>query len=144
VNTAVQGPAPTKQNRGFVQIADVFQQEIIRENSRTFVGEGNLFLKVPGLKKLDAVHMGQHQLYRTEVRKYPIDPNHTQFETDELPLVQFTHLPDGTPVLLRSVITNDGVWQAFQPFVVTGEWDETVPAPELPKPEPEKVKKGMR
>jgi hypothetical protein len=144
MNTAVQAPPPNKQNRGFVQIADLFQQEQIRENTRTFMGEGTLFLKVPGLKKLEAVYMGNQQLHRTEVRRYPIDPNHTQFENDELPLIQFTHLPDGTPVLLRSVVTNDGVWQSQAFFSVQGEWDETVPAPEIPVEEVKLPKKGTR
>jgi hypothetical protein len=144
MNTAVQGPTPTKANRGFVQIADVFQHEVIRENTRTFVGEGTLFLKVPGLKSLEAVYMGREQLHRTDVRRYPIDPNHTQFENDELPLVQFTHLPDGTPVLLRSVISNDGIFQSGFMFSVQGEWDDAVPAPEIPVEELKPPKKGIR
>lgn len=137
-------PAPANQNRGFVQVNDLFQQESIRENTRTFVGEGSLFLKVPGLKKLEAVFMGNENLHRTDVRRYPIDPNHTQFENDELPLIQFTRLPDGTPVLLRSVVTNDGIFQSGVYFSVQGEWEAGSVAPEIPVEELKPPKKGIR
>lgn len=128
---------------GFHPIADLAAGIGTGENTRRFMGEGTMFLKVPGLKKLEAVHIAGRPMPQSETISYPVDLGMRQ-ESIEVPLVHLTHLPDGTPVLLRNIISNQGHWQMGMEVAVTGEWDERVPAPKWEPPAPEPVKKGRR
>ena len=47
-------------------------------------------------------------------------------------MIVVDHDQDGTPILLRNISSNDGIWQTGERIYVLGVWDEGVPAPELP------------
>jgi len=129
--------------QGFHPIGDIAHKVAVNANTRRFQGEGTLYLKVPGLRSLESVSCDGHTWPAKREVRYPVDLSDRR-ETMVLDMVHLTHLPDGTPVLLRSIVSNDGFWQAFANFDITGEWDEDVPAPEIPEPEPPKIRKGQR
>lgn len=130
--------------KGFHPIADLAQREAVGANTRRFMGEGTLFLKVPGLKTLHAVAQGGVAFPEKRLVRYPVDLSN-RLEEVELDLFHHTHLPDGTPILMRSLVSNDGYFQSQVPWDVTGEWDDAVPAPEPEPPAPPVViRKGQR
>jgi hypothetical protein len=130
--------------RGIHPIAELEQNASRFANTRRFVGDGNPFLAVPGLRRLESVRCGGVEIPLTETRSWPTDLSLRNFETETLTLIHLTHLPDGTPILLRNQVSNDGVWQAHANFDIAGEWDPDVPAGEPPVDLPQPVKKGSR
>lgn len=110
-------------------------------NTRMFTGDGTPFLRLPDLKTVEVVRLGSTVLPFTERRRYPLDAdgNHHQEVTHELLTIEVDE--DGTPVLLRSKLSNDGIWQKGATIAVTGEWGaeaETGAAPVDPKAKPQK------
>jgi hypothetical protein len=91
---------------------------------RPFVGDGTPYLKVPGLKKVTSVRIGRQDLplEHTQDFPHPSNPKTTVSKTD--PLVDLQFADDGTPVLLRSVQSNHGLWQAGVTVYVGGEWND--------------------
>jgi len=112
--------------------------------TRVFEGDGSIMLPVPGLKELLGVRLGQRPMPMKEQRTWPLDPSHEQKVTVPLDLFLLDHLPDGSPVLLRNLCSNDSIFQSFEPFYITGVWDDAVEAPAVPAPVREKPKKGTR
>lgn len=107
----------------FHSISGITAAEKRADNVREFIGDGTPFLRVPGLKKVLGVRIGQMSLPLETTIKYPVDPQHTDMKTEKVALVQRDVLPDGTPVLLRNQMSNDGMWQQGQPIYVTGDWE---------------------
>lgn len=129
--------APTFAERvhqfAFAPIAGLDEREEVLANTRQFMGDGTPFLKCPGLKKLEAVRIGNQILPAEIVQEYPKDHTLARLETVSMPMVVLAHAADGTPVLRRNVCSNHGMWQSNVEFSVTGEWDESVPAVPLPE-----------
>ena len=122
----------------FHPVAGVDRREEVAANTRAFKGDGTPYLKVPGLLKVEGIRVNFAELPLVEKREYPVDHTHQRLMTDEFPTVALEQAQDGTPVLLRSITSNDGLWQDGEPIYVTGEWDDAVPAPE--KIAPRKVR----
>jgi hypothetical protein len=129
--------APTFAERvhrfAFAPLAGLDDREEVLANTRLFLGDGTPFLKVPGLKSLEAVRQGTQVLPAEIVQEYPTDHTLRRLETVAMPSVILGRAADGTPVLRRNICSNDGLWQDGREFSVTGEWDETVPEAPLPE-----------
>ncbi len=93
-------------------------------NTRMFKGDGTPFLKVTGLKRLEACRAGSVSIPLEEVRRMPVNSAHTEHTNVTVPMVDVQHGPDGA-VLLRSIMSNDGIWQEGVPVFVSGEWDDS-------------------
>jgi hypothetical protein len=109
----------------FASLDDFTAQEQELKNTRQFVGDGSPFLEVPELQAVARVRVGHQELALEEAREYvtstaPAAPRRVEVE----PLVLLERRSDGMPVLLRSVISNDGRWQQGVPIFITGEWTE--------------------
>lgn len=123
----------------FHKIQGLTAREAQAANTRVFTGDGSPYLRVPGLLAVEAVRVGNQDIPLFEEREYPKDAQQKRFETKQEPLIALDHADDGTPILLRSILSNDGMWQKGQPVYVTGEWaDQPTPAqPQKPATEVE-------
>ncbi len=113
---------PTALPGRFRSVEQLVSAGVDQDRTRAFVGDGTDMLRLPYCTRVDAVRIGTMPLPETEVRKYPIDAAGRLQEVVE-PLWKVDVLPDGTPVLLRAIISNDGIWQKDANIYITGEWD---------------------
>ena len=90
----------------------------------TFTGTGQPYLPVPGFKRVDRVFVSGIELPAYIKQKFPIDSDAKEHVSAEWPLWDLSEDAAGQPVLLRSVQSNDGIWQEGATIVVVGEWDE--------------------
>lgn len=98
-------------------------QEQIDKRTRPFDGTGTPYLKVPGLKSVSGVRVGTLDLPLEMVIRFPANEALEQGVT-RLPVVALDRDDAGCPVLLRSILSNDGIWQAGEKNIfVTGEWE---------------------
>jgi len=81
-------------------------------------------IELPGCKAIHEVRMGNMVLPSTVSHSVPTDATHKNFETHEIPLYALVEGHDGTPLLLRSHMSNDGKWQTGHTVHVKGEWDD--------------------
>lgn len=121
-------PAPTEGR--FAEVEPMREDEEIGRRTRFFTGNGTAYLAVPGLKNLEAVRLGLQSAPLYEDRQYPISA-HGHYEVMREPLFMLRQGPDGGAVLMRSRISNHGLWQRGIKVYVTGDWEEPV----LPNPE---------
>lgn len=134
---------------GFTRPSDsVNTRSLYPAEPRVIKGNDKGFLPVPGLTKLVAIFMGREPMELETVMKVPIDKDHNAHSTSKVPLVLFeANDPNVGPYLMRSELSNNGIWQSAQEFTVCGEWepesetpartvaDEAVPATkETPDP----------
>lgn len=96
--------------------------------TRTFYGDGGPYLLVPGLISLATVRMGSVTFPEHRIDQVIVDQNENRAWL-RLPMIALDRGPDGTPVLRRSMVSNDGNWQKDEAFLVSGEWDPAVPPP---------------
>lgn len=100
-------------------------QEAQAANVRQFVGDGTPYLKVPGLSdgSIKSVRLGNQYLPLEMTQSFPLNPQGTQFEDVTSPMILAAPGPDGVMILLRSIQSNDGIWQKDVPVYVQAEWD---------------------
>lgn len=98
--------------------------EKYNENVREVVGDGTPYLRVPGLKKLMSIRVGNADLPLQIEQEFPTDHTLRRLKTVTTPLVKQAAAPDGTPVLLRSLQSHDGVWQRDERIYIEGEWEK--------------------
>jgi len=113
IDTFLTPPAPPKGRQG-----DEFE----------LVGSGTELLTIrrPGfrLKSLTGVRVGEHEMPLTLHEEYPTDlSENPKRESVEIPLVSLRE-EAGEQVLVRSVKSNDGIWQDGARFVVSGVWEK--------------------
>src|SRR5205085_2256456 len=119
---------PMIPNSQFHPLIGLTEAEKVSANTREFEGSGTPYLKVPGLVSLSAVRVGQAEVPLAHEITYPVsagDP--PQMKTETLDLVRLETLADGTPVLLRNIVSNDGMWQTGVKVYVTGQWQGDKP-----------------
>jgi hypothetical protein len=116
----------------FPPIEGMEKREIRRENTHEFKGDGTPYLRVPGCLKVDEVRVGNELLPPSIEQEYPTDMTLRRLTAMQLPGYYLTKAADGTPVLLRAVISNDGIWQDGVSVWVTGEWASSDEATLLP------------
>jgi hypothetical protein len=92
-------------------------------NTKKFVGNGTPFLEVPGLVTVKAVRIGDVEIPLIETRKHPTDSTLTNFVEVEEKIIDLQTNPDGVKTLLRSILSNNGIWQAGASIFVTGDWE---------------------
>lgn len=90
------------------------------DRTRSFVGTGVTLLDAPGLKAVTEVRVGGQLLPASRTQTVIIDASGAT-ETEEVPLYRLIEGPRGT-ALQRSLVSNDGIWQAGETILVTGEW----------------------
>lgn len=101
---------------------DALAPEESAENTRQFDGDGTPYLKVPGLMKVESVRIGKTSLPLEMEMEWPTDPSLTTIQKAMVPFVVLEHTEEGEAVLLRSMQSNDGIWQKGQKIFVTGAW----------------------
>lgn len=112
----------------FHGLGGLIEQEKEAANTRQFTvteDKGSPYLPVPGLKKVTAVRVGSTPVPLTQTLTYPVNgANPPRFETEEADMIALTRREDGTPILLRSQLSNDGIWQPNVPIFISGEWED--------------------
>jgi hypothetical protein len=98
--------------------------EQLAANTREFIGDGTPYLKVPGCVKVESVRVGQQVIPLAEIRNYPTDATLQRFDQVTEPMIALEQGNDGTPVLMRSQLSNDGIWQKDKPVYVTAQWSD--------------------
>lgn len=121
----------------FHRLDAITKQEKEAANVRVFEGDGSHILRVPGLVTLEGVRVGPQSIPLTEDIEVPVDPQHSRKEIQSVSLVKLEVTPDGEEVLLRSLLSNDGLWQAGAKIYVAGEWAKEKKSTPTPKSEPE-------
>jgi hypothetical protein len=81
------------------------------------------YLPVPGLINLVAIFMGTQEMPLIHKMEVPEDKEHVRKRDVEIPLVIVEDDPVYGMILLRSELSNDGIWQEAQMFAVCGEWE---------------------
>lgn len=92
--------------------------------AQTFSGTGQPFLPVPGCKRVDRVFVSGIELPAYVTQRFPTDADAKEHVQSDWPLWDLGEDATGQPVLLRSVQSNDGIWQEGAQIVVVGEWEE--------------------
>lgn len=123
---------------GFAPLSGLAHDGLYDARTRAFQGNDGYYLRVPGLKALEGVAHRSAPIPLSITVEFPLDHTLTRLGSREVPLVDLSQAPDGCPVLRRSVLSNDGIWQAVETFFITGDWDEAVPyePPAAPATEP--------
>lgn len=100
-------------------------EDMARGDLRQFTGNGGKLLRVPGLKELTGLKLGNMTVPLSMIHKFKdmSDPEHSKISVD-LPLIQYSTDSDGCPALMRAIFSNDGIWQAGMVINVYGVWDE--------------------
>jgi hypothetical protein len=121
----------TAKRSNFHPIGGLSQQQAEQANTRSFTGDGSPYLKIEGsrLVNLERVRVGTLEVPLSEERIYPRDASMSNFQNEPEALVQVVDQPDGSQVLMRSILSNDGIWQKNVPVFLTGDWED-VPAGE--------------
>jgi hypothetical protein len=118
-------PRPSQR---FAQLDDLSKQEHEAQNTRIFEGTGNSFLPIDPIIGLSSIRIGLHHLPLVEERDYPING---QMQTEKVnePLVEIQTSSDNKQqYLVRSILSNDGIWPLGTKIYVTGEWRSEAPA----------------
>jgi hypothetical protein len=86
-----------------------------------------LGVELPGCTAIEEVRLGRHTLPNMIEHSVPIDTTDRNFKDIHLPTYVLDESNSGTPVLLRSLSSNDGHWQAGQTLYVKGTWADENP-----------------
>lgn len=105
--------------------SEVAEAQRLEGDARVFTGDGTAYLRVPGLKNLNSVQMGVMVMPLVFEMELPEYGRTDRYITTEVPTVQVAQDSDETPVLMRSVYSNDGIWQKGAEIIVRGEWEDT-------------------
>lgn len=118
----------------FFDINELKSDITLDEATRKFVGDGTPVLPIGDCKKVEQVRIGKTSLPFSENRVYVTDTQGTKREATEK-LITLERI-EGRPVLLRSKLSNFGIWQKGVAIYVSGEWDE---APNDMKPDLDQI-----
>lgn len=100
---------------------------------REFIADGTPVLRVPGMRltegplhTLHGVRIGQTTIPISEDRLFPSNElgKRAIMKIPVASLLVRVEVDQGTPVLLRSETTNDGIWQKGETVRVRAEWDD--------------------
>ncbi len=108
----------------FHKVEPVEKSERAAANFKEFKGDGSALLREPGLKKVNRVRVGATELPKSIKESVPTDLTHSKFEEHEFDMYQLDVDGTGTPVLLRSIKSNDGLWQDGVSVYIDGEWEK--------------------
>lgn len=89
---------------------------------RAVESDGGPALRVPGLKTLQGVKVGGVDIPTEMVEQYPTAVE-GQFETVTVKLLALEEDVDGTPMIVRSIKSNFGVWLVGTVYI-SGTWAE--------------------
>ena len=120
----------------FHQMPGVSAEDVRSGKCREFVGNGTPHLRVAGLVgDPEAVRVDMVDLPARLSMRFPDNHLNGQTVHTDMPILRIEIDSDGTPVILRSMISNDGVWQKGHKVFVWGQWEDAAAAPsptELP------------
>lgn len=108
----------------FHPLEGLTRQEHSAANVRVFEGDGTPYLRVPGLRKLESVRVGTVVVPLSTEIEIPEDHTLTRLRRIPVPLLDVQETPEGERILLRSQMSNDGVWQTGVKVYVAGDWDD--------------------
>lgn len=114
----------------FADVGQLEQREVIDARTRRFVGDGTAFLIVTGLLAVTGVTVGMTPVPLTETRRYAEDATGRETPPVEEPIIELQTTLDGRQVLLRSPLSNHGVWQKDVAVYVSGDWSADAPQPD--------------
>lgn len=135
----------SKHMNGFASVSSFGKEIANNKSTRYFKGEGTPYIALPGLlsgynadgtpRQVREVRVDGMLLPPTEKRSFPLNAGgtHPQFaatpgpdgyrEVDQ-PLWMLDVADNGTVVMIRNEISNDGIWQKDSVIAVTADWVE--------------------
>lgn len=110
----------------FHSVAPVQEAAKAQKGLTKFVGNGTASLELPGCKKVRRVFIGDQELPEKIEEVQP-------YEFGEIPktseqLMWKLERDGGTPILLRSLKSNDGIWQDGQAVFIDGDFEKPAAA----------------
>ncbi|MEO7716256.1 MAG: hypothetical protein ABIY70_08630 [Capsulimonas sp.] len=103
---------------------------------REFIGDGSPHLLVAGLLAVLSVRIGTTNIPIERDYSFPHNADPLFNKKVEITLPQVALIPaeeaEGTAILMRSVHSNDGIWQPGVKIYVGGEWEDEASASEHP------------
>lgn len=124
----------------FHQMPGVSAEDIRSGKCREFTGDGTPHLRVPGLVgDPGAVRVDRIELPTRLKMGFPDNHLNGQIIHSDMQILRVDSDTDGVPVLLRSIVSNDGIWQKGHKVFVWGDWEDLtgdVPKPEEVPPAP--------
>jgi len=116
----------------FHQTAEPSYAEIRSGIVREFTADGTASLSVPGLiGDPHSVRVGSTEIPLRVAASFQNNKLNGQTVETDLPVLMVTTDARNTPVLLRAVFSNDGIWQKGAKVFVWGDWAEEVKAEEV-------------
>ena len=119
-------------------VATDFLTEEERFSARSFKGEGQPFLVLPGCKSVERVFVGGAEVPAYVTHQIPLDADGKQLKDVEYPLWTLAQADTGETILLRARFSNDGIWQEAD-ITVVGEFEEEKKPVKTKAPAPETV-----
>lgn len=113
----------------FPHLAEIAADDMFNDGrTRAFTAKGAKVLPVPGLTKLEAVHVGTMPLPLIAKRTFQVAEKGKSpvGKESDVQMVMLRDIPPYGPCLLRAIYSNDGVWQDGVTVYVTGDWDGDV------------------
>jgi hypothetical protein len=98
------------------------------ENCRFFKVENEFYIECPGLLSLENVVIGGYQAELTDIRNFAEQPlgSEVRMTPVEVPIFELSFKEDGTPILIRSVYSNDGKFAVGSEVGLIGTWDDKI------------------
>lgn len=112
----------------FHNVATIQEEKKAKSGLTAFVGDGTPVLRVPGLKEVKKLFIGNEEL-PLKIKELQLVDSAGNTEPVEIDMVQLTKDAEGE-ILLRNKKSNDGIWQDGQKFYIEGVFD----TPKTPKP----------
>ncbi len=114
----------------FHQMPGVSAEDVKSGKCREFTGSGTPHLRVAGLiGDPTAVRVDMVDLPMRLTMRFPDNHLNGQTVHTDMPILLMQIDSDGTPVILRSMISNDGLWQKGHKIFVWGDWEAAADAP---------------
>lgn len=113
-----------------VEASDAMRK--FEQGLKKFPGTGQPYIRIPGVLKVNKVFIGVQEIPEFRQDQVLIDPAGTQTETIDIPIWKYAVGPDGVPILMRSKVSHDGIWQSGVDIYIDGEFDDDAVASDTP------------
>ncbi|MBS1727380.1 MAG: hypothetical protein JST51_11715 [Armatimonadetes bacterium] len=113
-----------EQDQFFHDVETSESKRQFEEGLRKFKGDGQPFIRIQGVQKVHRVFVGTQEVPEFRHDTVLTDPAGTRTSVTEIPLWKYAIGPDGVPILLRSKVSHDGIWQDRADIYIDGDFDD--------------------